>query len=599
MALISLKNVHLRFGDEPLFEGIDLHIQEGDRLCLLGRNGVGKSTLLRLIAGRHIPDEGDAAISREVNVAYLEQESEIDFRGNALEYCMEAAIPAAHSEVDARKFLSRLGMEAEADFSILSGGGRRRVMLAAALAAHPDILLLDEPTNHLDIDTNIWLEDYLKREVKTLLLITHDRAFAKAVANRVADLDRGRLFSFDCGYEEFLRRRDEQLKSESEHRAAFDKKLAAEEAWLRRGVKARRTRDEGRVRALMKMRDEFRQRRSRQGNIQLRAEDAGRSGKLVVEVKDLSFSYPDTAGEKPLIQGLETVIMRGDKVGIVGPNGAGKTTLIRLLLGELTPQSGEVRTGTHLQPIYFDQMRSQLDPDKTVIENLTGGDDQIIVGGKPKHVNAYLQDFLFDPDRARNPVKILSGGERNRLLLAKLFAQPSNLLILDEPTNDLDMETLDLLEDMLLNYTGTVLLVSHDREFLDNVVTDCLVFAPDGSIQEYVGGYSDWRRRFLSEAVEASADNDNSDKTRTRRPVRRERKLSYKESQELEKIPERIASLELRIQEIHELMSDPELYRQEGDNVAQLSNELAQSERKLEALFERWEALEEIEQKPD
>ncbi|AFG37812.1 ATP-binding cassette domain-containing protein [Spirochaeta africana] len=623
MALISLKDVQLRFGDEPLFAGIDLHIQSGDRLVLLGRNGVGKSTLLRLIAGRIEPDSGAAAISNEVRVALLSQEDETGFVGTALEYCLEAANPPAISEVEAQKFLTRLGMQADEGFATLSGGGRRRVMLAAALAAEPEVLLLDEPTNHLDIDTAIWLEGYLQREAATLLMITHDRAFAKAVANRVAELDRGELFSFDCGYEEFLRRRDSQLESEQQQRAAFDRKLAAEEAWLRRGVKARRTRDEGRVRALLKMREEFRQRRNRLGSVNLKAEDAGRSGKLVAEVSNLSFTYPDSQEpDRPLIHGLSTTIMRGDKVGIVGPNGAGKTTLIRLLLGELTPDAGHVRTGTNLQPLYFDQMRSQLDPDRTVVENLSGGDDQLIVGGKPKHVNAYLQDFLFNPERARNPVKILSGGERNRLLLAKLFAQPSNLLILDEPTNDLDMETLDLLEDMLLQYPGTVLLVSHDREFLDNVVTDCLVFTPDGDIHEFVGGYSDWRQRVAAglpggtsagtaaggarsagstgnSPTSSHGDDSRSDSSTAAagsRPTRRERKLSYKEARELESLPERIAGLEQRIEELHTAMADPEFYRQEGDQVAQLTGELQDCEEQLEAAFHRWEELDQLPQ---
>ncbi|THB64352.1 MAG: ATP-binding cassette domain-containing protein [Spirochaetaceae bacterium] len=601
MAVVSLKDVHVNFGGAPLFDGIELHLQEGDRLVVLGRNGEGKSTLLRVIAGTQLVDSGSVAISNDAQVAMLDQDAPLDFAGTALEYCMQGT-----GEVACRRFLTQLGMDGEAAFSGLSGGGRRRVMLAAALAAEPDVLLLDEPTNHLDIDTNMWLEEYLRKNAKTLVMITHDRAFARAVANRVAELDRGELFCFDCGYDTFLQRREAILDAEQQQRAAFDKKLAAEEAWLRRGVKARRTRDEGRVKALMQMREQFRQRRSRQGSVKMAAEEAVRSGNLVAEVEGLVFSYPaggDAPAVGPVINGLTTTIMRGDRVGIVGPNGAGKTTLVRLLLGQLKPCEGTVRLGTKLEPLYYDQLRSTLDPNKTVIENLTGGDDVLIVGGRQKHANAYLQDFLFSPERARNPVRILSGGERNRLLLAKLFAQPSNLLVLDEPTNDLDVETLDLLEDMLLKYSGTVLLVSHDREFLDNVVTDCLVFTPDGRIQEFVGGYSDWRERFGRQGGAGLSAKGGAGKSDTGKPgsgkgeapapkTDRPRKLGFNEKRELAEMPDLIAGLEKEIAELHEQLADPELYRQDGQKVAGITDRLSASEQSLETAFARWEELE-------
>ncbi|GAB6091277.1 ATP-binding cassette domain-containing protein [Spirochaeta dissipatitropha] len=590
MALISLKDLRLRFSDEALFDGIDLHIQEGDRICLLGRNGAGKSTLLRLMNGQYTADSGDCAVSREIKLLYLDQESDAASQGKAIDYCLEYAA----TRVDAEIYLNRLGINPEDDLSFLSGGARRRVMLAAVLSGGADVLLLDEPTNHLDIDTVIWLEDHLKKNARTLVMITHDRAFARAVGNRVAELDRGKLYSFDCGYTEFLQRRDELLAAEKQQRVQFDKKMAQEEAWLRRGVKARRTRDEGRVRALMRMRDEYRQRRERQGNVQFSLQESGRSGDLVAELHDVSFTYP---GERAaVIENLHTSIMRGDKVGIAGPNGAGKTTLIRLLLGDLKPDTGSVRLGTNIQTVYFDQMRSQLDPEKTVQENLSGGDDQIMVNGKARHIHAYLQDFLFEPDRARNPVKILSGGERNRLLLAKLFAQPSNLLVLDEPTNDLDMETLDLLEDLLLEYSGTVLLVSHDREFLDNVVSDCLVFTGDAGFEEYVGGYSDWRNRNLNNVAVDSNLSQNSKPPTQDRPQSRQRKISFKEKQELETLPDQISALEEEISVLQEKLADPEVYKNDAELIPEYSSKLQKAEAELESAFERWDELEQIAQ---
>ncbi|MFP4431262.1 MAG: ATP-binding cassette domain-containing protein [Spirochaetaceae bacterium] len=585
MALISLHEVTLGFGGPPLLDGVSFHLEQGDRVCLIGRNGVGKSSLLRLIAREQQPDSGKVSIGREVRVTYLGQETHRDYEGSSLEYCLVEA----QSSVSAEKYLTLLGMETGARFETLSGGEKRRVMLAAALASEADVLLLDEPTNHLDLDTALWLEDYLRRQVRTFIVVTHDRAFAKAVSNRVVDLDRGELFSFDCGFEEFLSRRDAQLASEERQRAEFDKKLAAEEAWLRRGVKARRTRDEGRVRALLRMREAYRERRTRSGSVKVSVDDAGRSGNIVIEVQDLSFSY---ASGPSVIQGLTTTIMRGDKVGIVGPNGAGKTTLIRLMLKDLEPTSGTVRLGTNLQPLYLDQIRGLLDPEKTVIENLTGGDEMILVRGRSRHVMAYLKDFLFEADRGRSPVATLSGGEQNRLLLAKLFAQPSNLIVMDEPTNDLDMETLELLEDLLAGYAGTVLLVSHDREFLDNVVTDCLVFTPDHRIEEFAGGYSDWRDRRVPTEVASTVSRPS--RSRATRPRTSDRKLSFNEARELEALPERIVALEASIAGLQNTLGDPELYRNEGDRVAEIANELSETEERLAQAYERWEELEEL-----
>ncbi|NMC74767.1 MAG: ATP-binding cassette domain-containing protein, partial [Geobacteraceae bacterium] len=529
MSLIALHNIQLAFGGPPILDGAGLQIEEGDRLCLLGRNGAGKSTLLKLLAGEIPPDNGEIMRRQNLRVSLVSQESPPDLSGSVFDVVAAgmgdaAELLAEHHHVGIRlaaeggddllrrleeihkaleesggwrkhqeveRVLGRLSLDPEADFSSLSGGTKRRALLARALVAAPDILLMDEPTNHLDIDTIVWLEEFLLKEVRTFLFVTHDRAFARRMANRVAELDRGRLFAFACGYDAFMERREALLEAEISRQALFDKKLAQEEAWIRQGIKARRTRNEGRVRALLKMREERSQRRERPGSAAIQLQEAERSGRLVAEVEGVSFAY----GGKPVIRDFSTTILRSDRIGIIGPNGSGKTTLLRLLLGELQPQSGEIRLGTRREVLYFDQMRDQLDPDRTVQENVGEGNDTIVINGRPRHVIGYLQDFLFPPERARSPVRILSGGERNRLLLAKLFTKPSNVLVMDEPTNDLDAETLDLLEDLLLEYSGTLLLVSHDRDFLNNVVTSTLSIGPDGRVREYVGGYDDWLRQ--------------------------------------------------------------------------------------------------------
>ncbi|NJC88284.1 MAG: ATP-binding cassette domain-containing protein [Desulfuromonas sp.] len=625
MALITLRNITLAFGGPPLFDGVNLQIEPGERLCLLGRNGTGKSTLLRLIAGELPPDSGEIHRQQGLKVALVAQEVPLELTGTVFDIvaagmgdaagllasyhqvahrlAVEGGAPllleleklqhrmeesdawSLHQEVE--RVLNRLSLDADAEFSALSGGTKRRVLLARTLVAAPDILLLDEPTNHLDIDTILWLEEFLGKSIKTLVFVTHDRAFARRLANRVAELDRGRLFAFDCSYDQFVERREALLEAEVTRMALFDKKLAQEEAWIRQGIKARRTRNEGRVRALKKLREEYRQRRERQGAARIQLQEAERSGALVAEVDRITYAWDG----KPLIRDFSTTILRGDRIGIIGPNGSGKTTLLRLLLGELAPQSGQVRLGTRREVLYFDQLREQLDLQATVQENIGEGNDTVVINGKPRHVIGYLQDFLFSPERARTPVHILSGGERNRLLLAKLFTKPANVLVMDEPTNDLDAETLELLEDLLLDYAGTLLLVSHDRDFLNSVVTSTLVLGDDGTVGEFVGGYDDWLRQTQAQAPAAPTARKASPEPQ--RPQKeRPRKLSFKESQDLAALPERIAALEEEQAAILATLADPEFYKGAGTEVTRLNSRLPELEEELAAVYARWEELE-------
>ncbi len=628
MALLTIRNVTLAFGGPPLLDGTTLQIEPGDRLCLMGRNGSGKSTLLKLVAGDFQPDTGEIIRQQGLRVALVSQEVPQGLTGTVFDVVAGGMGNTAellaeyhhlshrlasegdeellkrleviqgsledsggwslHQEVE--RILERLALDPDAEFDTLSGGTKRRALLARALVSQPDILLLDEPTNHLDIDTIIWLEEFLLKSVKTLLFVTHDRAFARRLANRVAELDRGRLYAFSCGYDTFVERREALLEAEIIRQALFDKKLAQEEAWIRQGIKARRTRNEGRVTALKKLREERRQRRERLGSVKMEIQAAERSGALVVEAVDGSFAYE----QRSIIHGLTTVITRGDRIGIIGPNGSGKTTLLRLLLGELLPQRGEIKLGTRREVLYFDQMRAQLDPDKTVQENVGEGNDTLIINGKPRHVIGYLQDFLFSPERARSPVRILSGGERNRLLLAKLFTKPSNLLVMDEPTNDLDAETLDLLEELLMEYTGTLLLVSHDREFLNNVVTSTLAVSPEGNVRESVGGYDDWLRQTAAEVSEAMVVSAPAPLAKSKPQADRPKKLSFKEERELEVLPERIAALEAEQEQLHGKLADPEFYRSAGAGVAQMTARLEELEQELTKSYQRWEELEEI-----
>jgi ATP-binding cassette subfamily F protein uup len=627
VALLTLRNITLAFGGPPLFAGINLQIEPGERLCLLGRNGTGKSTLLKLLSGELIAEGGEIVRQQGARVALVSQDVPPGLSGTVFDVVAAGMGPAAellaeyhrlshelalaasdellgrlallqksleeaggwqlHQEVE--RVLSRLQLDPDAEFATQSGGTKRRVLLARALVAAPDILLLDEPTNHLDIETIIWLEDFLLKNVKTFVFVTHDRAFARRLANRIAELDRGRIYAFACGYDAFVERREALLEAEITRQALFDKKLAQEEAWIRQGIKARRTRNEGRVRALKRMRDERQQRRERTGTAKIQLQEAERSGALVAEVEGATFAY---AG-RPIIQSLTTTIMRGDRIGIIGPNGSGKTTLLRLLLGELAPQQGTVKLGSRREVLYFDQMREQLDLNKTVQENVGEGNDTLIINGKPRHIIGYLQDFLFSPERARSPVHILSGGERNRLLLAKLFTKPSNVLVMDEPTNDLDAETLDLLEDLLAEYSGTLLLVSHDREFLNNVVTSTLVLTGNGQVRDNVGGYDDWLQQAAKEAqLLATPAKPAPDKGK--KPAERPRKLTFKEERELEALPELIAALEDEQARLHQTLADPEFYRTASTEVATLNERLPAIERELEEAYRRWDELESV-----
>ena len=610
MAELSLHNVGYSIGSHTLLADVSLHVHRADRLCLTGRNGTGKSTLLRIAAGRLEPDSGTVSLNAAARTAILDQEFEPGIAGTAISYASWAD-DSLHDDPELRaervhaaeEALTRLSVPPEADLSTASGGMIRRVMLARVLASRADVLLLDEPTNHLDIDTVLWLEEYLKRissrDGTALIVVTHDRAFARAITTRVAELDRGTLYTAECGIDEFQQRRDAMLEQESAARREFDRKLAEEEAWLRKGVKARRRRNEGRVKRLHEMREAYRTRLEQSSSVRLRADSGPRSGKLVFETRELSFSY----GTTPIVSDLSTSVMAGDRIGVVGPNGCGKTTLLRLLLGDLSPSSGSVYRGTSLQVAYFDQMRALLAPEKTVFENIGDGYDTVESGGRSTHVIAYAKEYLFSESDLQKPAGVLSGGETNRLLLAKLFTRPSNLLVLDEPSNDLDSDTLDLLEELLLDYTGTILLVSHDREFLDNVVSASLVFTGDGAVTEHVGGYSDWRDRVSSGAAPVAARQvsgtgeaeTSASAGANRKPVLRERRLSFRESQELEELPAKIAACEAETAQIHDALSDPEVYRScDGTKARELSDRLAELEQNTGALYERWQNLEEI-----
>ncbi|MFP6762974.1 MAG: ATP-binding cassette domain-containing protein, partial [Planctomycetaceae bacterium] len=484
------------------------------------------------------------------------------------------------------RIMSRLKLDGASTFGTLSSGMKRRVLLARALVSEPDILLLDEPTNHLDIDSITWLEGFLKSFSGTLVFVTHDRVFLQALATRIIEVDRGQLFDWTCDYDTFLKRKQAALDAEEKQQAEFDRRLAEEEVWIRQGIKARRTRNEGRVRALKTMREERRERRDKVGNVRMQAQAADRSGRLVIETKEMAFSW----GESPTISGLSTMIMRGDKIGIIGPNGAGKTTLLKLLLGDLQPTSGSLRHGTKLEVIYFDQLREQIDEEKTVVENVGEGQELLQFNGRSRHIYGYLQEFLFTPERARRPARSLSGGERNRLLLARIFKRPSNLMVLDEPTNDLDSETLELLEELVANYQGTLLLVSHDRAFLNNVVTSTLVFEGNGQVKDYSGGYDDYIRQ---RGEVASGSTGGPGKKAKLRPVKPAvRKRNWKESRELETLPVKIEQLEMEQSELHATMAEPEFYRQDGAEISRASERLTRIEEELDTLMTRWEELE-------
>ncbi|MFZ5775336.1 MAG: ATP-binding cassette domain-containing protein [Thermodesulfobacteriota bacterium] len=628
MALLSLKNMGLSYGGLPLFEGLELQIEPGERICLVGRNGEGKSTLMRVLAGEIEADHGEIIRQKGLRVGRLGQEVPTDLTGpvydivasgldrlfalltryhnashrlqtdhseaamNELEHAqhdLEAADGwLAHQRVDT--VLSRLQLPADQPFETLSGGLKRRVLLARALACDPELLLLDEPTNHLDIEAITWLEEFLLGFSGSLLFVTHDRALLKKLATRIVELDRGRLTSWPGDYATYLAKREEMLNAEAAQNSRFDKKLAQEEVWIRQGIKARRTRNEGRVRALVALRKERVARRVQSGTVRLQLQESERSGKLVAAAEDVSFAY----GGGPIVAGLTTTIMRGDRVGIIGPNGVGKSTVLKLLLGELAPQSGSIRHGVRVETCYFDQNREQLDPDKSVADNVADGHDKVIINGQPRHIIGYLQDFLFAPARSRSPVSVLSGGEKNRLLLAKLFTKPFNVLVMDEPTNDLDVETLELLEELLLDYQGTLLLVSHDRTFLNNVVTSTLVFEGNGRVVEYAGGYDDWlAQRQVAPPQPSPA---RQEKTEQKERPKRERapKLTYKEERELEALPGKIEGMEAEQQALYARMADPAFYQQDPNGPVAAKDRLAALETELASAYERWEALEAI-----
>lgn len=591
MPIVRLDKVSLSFGLKPLLDAVDLQIDKGERVCLLGRNGEGKSSLLQLITRHILPDSGEVWVRPGARLASLAQEVSAASDARVHEVVMGGFEPGAgeadwQAELQAEQVISRLQLDRDAPMSALSGGWRRRVMLGRALVAHPQLLLLDEPTNHLDIDAITWLEEMMLNFDGALLFISHDRAFVRRLATRIVELDRGNLRGWPGGYDDYVLQKRAALEVEARHAALFDKKLAQEEAWIRQGVEARRTRNEGRVRALKQLRIQRSERRERVGQVDIRVQDATPSGKLVFEAAHLSLTF----GAVPVIADFSTRIMRGDRVGIVGPNGCGKTTLIKLLMGEIEPSSGTVRRGTALLPAYFDQQREQLDLSASIMDNVTGGSgDTVTIDGQTRHVSGYLRDFLFPPERLLAPVSMLSGGERNRLLLARLFARPSNLLVMDEPTNDLDAETLELLEEMVANYAGTLLLVSHDRAFLDNVVSSTLVFEGAGQINEYVGGYSDWLRQ--RKPVSAPKARAPAAIPAAPQAGKKSRRLSFKEQAELAAIPDRIHRLEAEQLTLQAALADPQLFKQDPARGAQTLQRLQSLAQEIEQAYERWHAL--------
>ena len=637
MALLTIHNAQLAFGDHPLLDKAEFALQENERVCLVGRNGAGKSTLMKVLAGEIVLDDGKIQVTQDVVVSRLEQDPPRNQEGTVYEYVSGGLAETGeqlkiyHDLLDlvahdpsekninrlskvqeqldhlnawrfddrVKNVLGALKLTPETKLTDLSGGWQRKAALARALVCDPDVLLLDEPTNHLDVTTIEWLETFLKDFKGSIIFISHDRTFIKSMATRIVDLDRGQLASFPGNYDQYLVDKEEMLRVEEMQNAEFDKKLAQEEVWIRQGIKARRTRNEGRVRALKKLREERSDRREVQGKVNLSVDDASRSGKIVFEAENVSFAFEG----KPIVSDFSFNIMRGDRIALIGPNGCGKSTVLKLLLGKLEAQQGRLHCGTKLEVAYFDQYREMLDPEKTVIDNLADGKQEVMVGGRQRHALSYLQDFLFAPKRARTPVKALSGGEKNRLLLARILLKPNNLLILDEPTNDLDIETLELLEEMLANYQGTLLLVSHDREFVDNTVTTSWIFEGNGIIEEFVGGYHDAKQQREQVIASRSVSQPASKKEKvveetpkTTSTKNNSKKLSYKLQRELESLPALLETLESDIETLQVQVNDPEFFTKPADQTQQILEQLAAKEQELEIAFERWEELEAMQQ---
>jgi ATP-binding cassette subfamily F protein uup len=591
MPLLQLNEITVAFGGPPVLDGVGLSVEPGERLCLLGRNGVGKSTLLKVILGEHAPDDGEVVRPSGLRVAYLGQLVPTGLSGSVLEVTTSGVGCSPQRSVKghaARAAISRVGLSADAEVADLSAGLKRRALLACALASEPELLLLDEPTNHLDIEAIAWLEEFLRRQKKTLLFVTHDRAFLRRVATGILDLDRGQLTRHEADYDRFLERKQDRLEAEARGSRLADRKLAGEETWVRQGVRDRRKRNMGRVRHLYKLREQRGARRDVIGSVKMEAQSATPSGRLVLQAKDISFDWDGV----PAIRKFSMTILRGDRVGLIGPNGTGKTTLLRLLLKELEPGEGSVRHGVNLDIAYFDQLHAHLDLEATAIENVTGGGSTVMVNGKPRQIFRYLKEFLFTAEQAQNPVSMFSGGERNRLLLARLFARPSNLLVLDEPTNNLDVETLEVLEGLLADYEGSILLVSHDRELIDHVVTSTLVLEGEGRVSEHVGGYSDWIARRARNA-EAEVKPAKAEKRRGRPEKKRPRAtLTHQEKREIEDLPPRIDQLEAKLAGLHEEMADSSFFRQKGSVIATARTSLTALEAEVATAYERWEVLE-------